>query len=499
MCNYFNYTTPEKAGISSKSVIKFMDELEHYGLYLHSFALVKGHDIFAEAYRAPFKKGEKHRMYSVSKSFTSMAMGILIGEGKVKLTDTVLKYFPEYEDKVTDPYVRNLTIEDCLLMATAFSYGTTYGAKRAPFLEPDWVHTFFNVDSSHPSGTVWNYDTSGSYMVGVIVEKVTGMPFIEYLKEKALLKIGCAEDMTCLKAPEGYAWGGSAVLSSTIDLARFARLVMDMGEWNGEQLIPRDYVENATSKKIDNGQEGFFTFCEGHGYGYQIWRTLDNTFSFLGMGAQLAICMPEEDLLFVCTADVQGYPGSYATIYMNLWKHIKEVIGKDSLPEDKASYDALVKKCESLEYPVYPGKASTEVGEKIKGKKFMLNENRMGISEIAFDYDNDGNGVMKYTNSQGYKELKFGIGKAVIDEFPQDGYFGDTIGVDSGRRYRCISSGAWTTENTLHIKADVIDDYFGNVSIIVNFKGDEIGIYMQPHAEWFMQEYNGFAGGKIAE
>ena len=92
MCNYFNYTTPEKAGISSKSVIKFMDELEHYGLYLHSFALVKGHDIFAEAYRAPFKKGEKHRMYSVSKSFTSMAMGILIGEGKVKLTDTVLKY-----------------------------------------------------------------------------------------------------------------------------------------------------------------------------------------------------------------------------------------------------------------------------------------------------------------------------------------------------------------------------------------------------------------------
>ena len=151
------------------------------------------------------------------------------------------------------------------------------------------------------------------------------------------------------------------------------------------------------------------------------------------------------------------------------------------------------------EYPVYPGKATTEVGEKIKGKKFMLNENRMGISEIAFDYDNDGNGVMKYTNSQGYKELKFGIGKAVIDEFPQDGYFGDTIGVDSGRRYRCISSGAWTTENTLHIKADVIDDYFGNVSIIVNFKGDEIGIYMQPHAEWFMQEYNGFAGGKIAE
>ena len=123
----------------------------------------------------------------------------------------------------------------------------------------------------------------------------------------------------------------------------------------------------------------------------------------------------------------------------------------------------------------------------------------MGITDLCITWDNDGNAVMKYTNDQGIKELKFGIGKAVIDEFPQDGYFGDTIGKDGGRRYRCISSGAWTTENTLHIKADLIDDYFGNLSIILSFKGDEIGVYMQPHAEWFLMEYNGFAGGKIKE
>ena len=499
MKEFFNYITPEKAGISSKNVIKFMDELEHYGVYLHGFALVKGHDVFAEAYRAPFKKGELHRLYSVSKTFTSMAMGCLIGEGKAKLTDTVISFFPEYDEKVTDPYVRNITIEDCLLMATAFSYGTTYSAKRPAYLEPDWVHTFFNVDTSHPSGTVWNYDTSGSYMIGVIVEKVTGKPFIEYLKEKALLEIGCSKDITCLKAPEGYAWGGSAVLASTLDLARFARLVMDMGEWNGKQLLPRDYVEAAISKKIDNGQEGFFTFTEGHGYGYQIWRTLDNTFSFLGMGGQLAICMPEEDLLFVCNADVQGLPGTYAPVYMCLWKNIKELINGSPLAEDKAAFDALSEKCSSIEYPCYPGNKTSEVAQYINGKKYILNKNPMGITEIAFCFDDDGNAVMKYTNAQGSKELKFGIGKTVIDKFPQDGYFGDTIGKDSGRRYRCISSGAWTTETTLHIKSDIIDDYFGNVSIIATFKGDEIGIYMQPHAEWFLGEYNGFAGGKIAE
>ncbi len=496
---FFNYITPEKAGISSKSVIKFMDELEHYGVYLHSFILAKGQNIFAEAYRAPFKKGELHRMYSVSKTFTSMALGLLVGEGKVKLDDKVIKFFPEYDEATKDEYVRNMTVEDLLKMSTAFSYPSTYGAKNKAFLEPSWVDTFFNVESSHAGGTVWNYDTSASYMLGVIVERITGMPFVEYLNKKALSKLDCSKDMRCLKAPEGYAWGGSAVLASTLDLAKLARLVMNMGEWNGEQLLPRDYVERATSKQADNDQSGFRTPTDGHGYGYQIWRTIDNTFSFLGMGAQVAICMPEEDLLFVCTADIQGLSGEYTPIYINLWKHIKEMISDKELPEDKAAYDELIKKCESLEYPVYPGEKTTKIGESIKNKTYKLNENPMGITDISFDYDADGNGVMRYHNEQGYKELKFGIGKAVIDKFPQDGYFGDTIGVDCGRRYRCIASGAWTMENILHIKADVIDDYFGNVSIIASFKGDEIGIYMQKHAEWFMEEYKGFAGGRISE
>lgn len=497
--DFFNYITPEKAGISSKYVEKFMDELEHYGVYLHSFILAKGQNIFAEGYRKPFKKDELHRMYSVSKTFTSMSIGLLIGEGKINLDDKILKFFPEYDSSTTDPYVRNMTVEDLLKMSTAFSFGTTYSAKRPAFLEPSWVHTFFNVESSHPSGTVWNYDTSGSYMLGVIVERITGKPFIEYLKDKVLLKLGCSENITCLKAPEGYAWGGSAVLASTLDLAKFARLVMNLGEWNGEQLLPREYVEKAISRQIDNGQEGFMTFTEGHGYGFQIWRTLDETFSFLGMGAQLAICMPKENLLFVCTADIQGYPGEYATIYMNVWKHIKEMISENELPENIEAHDKLVKKLNSMEYPIYPGNINSETGEKIKNKVYELNSNPMEISDICFDFDDSGNGVMKFHNKQGYKEIQFGLGKALIGEFPQDGYFGDTIGKDCGRRYRCIASGAWTTETTLHIKCDVIDDYFGNVSIIADFKGDEIGLYMQPHAEWFMLEYKGFAGGRIVK
>ncbi|MBR5309330.1 MAG: serine hydrolase [Clostridia bacterium] len=499
MSNFFNYITPEKAGISSSNVLEFLREFEHYGMYFHSIVLVKGHDIFTEFYRAPFKRNELHRMYSISKSFVSMALGILIDEGKVNLDDKILKFFPEYDEATKDPYVRNMTIEDMLRMSTVFSFGTTYSAKGPAYLETSWIHTFFNVESSHPSGTVFNYDTSASYMLDVVVERITGMPFMEFLKERALLKTGFSEDARCLKAPEGHSWGGSAVLASSLDLARFARLIMDGGEYNGEQLLPRWYIEKATAKQIDNGQEGFFSVTHGHGYGYQVWRTQDDTFSLLGMGHQLAVCMPKEDLLFVCTADLQGYPGASNVIFMNIINGFKNVISDKSLPEDEAALNELKSYCESREYPVYPGNSTSSVAEYVRGKVYSMGDNPMGISEVCFDYDADGNGVMRYTNKQGEKELKFGIGKAVIDEFPQDGYFGDTIGADSGRRYRCISSGAWTTDNTLHIKADIIDDYFGNLSIIATFKGDEIGIYMQPHAEWFLEEYNGFAGGKMKQ
>ncbi len=499
MAEFFTYTTPEKAGISSEKVLEFLKNFEHYGMFLHSVVLIKGHEIFTEFYRKPFKKDELHRMYSISKSFVSIAIGILIDEGKVNLDDKILKFFPEYENVNTDEYFRNMTIEDMLRMATVFTGGTTYSAKKPGYLEPNWVDTFFNVESSHPSGTIFNYDTSASYMLDVVVEKITGMPFLEFLKQRALLKTEFSESARCLKAPEGYSWGGSAVLASSLDLARFARLIMDGGKWDGEQLLPASYIEKAISKNIDNGQEGFFSVTHGHGYGYQIWRTQDNTYSLLGMGHQLAVCMPEEDLLFICTADLQGYPGASSIIFMNIIDGLKNVISASSMPEDNNAQLKLKAYCESREYPVFPGKTETETAKYIKGKNYILNSNPMGITEISFDYDDDGNGVMRYTNAQGKKELKFGLGKTVIDEFPQDGYFGDTIGKDGGRRYRCISSGAWTTENTLHIKADIIDDYFGNVSIIVNFKGDEIGLYMQPHAEWFLLEYNGFAGGMMKE
>lgn len=490
----FGYKTPESVGISSKNILGFLDQIEREGVYLHSFALLKGEEIFAEAYRPPFDENWLHRMYSVSKTFTSMAVGILVGDGTISLDDKVVDFFPDYCHDDMHLYLKETTIRDLLMMSTPFSV-PSYGWRMPTHWEKDWVWTFFHAPVDHPAGTVFNYDTAGTYMLCAIVERVTGKDFLTFLKERALLKTGFSPDSWCVKAPEGYAWGGSGVECTLIDLARFARLVMNGGEWLGEQLLPADYVKAATSRQIDNCQDGFPT--HGHstnGYGYQIWITPDNTFSFLGMGTQLAICMPEEDLLFVCTADTQGNGDAYATVFHSLWQWIKEPIG-EALPEDPEALAALEERLNALTYPVVEGAKTSSISGYVNGKTYVLNDNPMDIKRIAVTFNGD-EGVLSWENAQGHKELPFGIGKAVRSTFPQDGYFGDTIGTPADR-YGCMASGAWTDDNKFRLKIDLIDAYFGNLTIHLGYKGDQMGIYMQKHAEFFLDEYQGFAGGKV--
>ena len=159
MKEFLTYATPEAAGISSENVSNFLDELERFGVYLHSFALLKGNAVFAEGYRKPFCSTEVHRMYSISKTFAAMAVGVLVGDGKIRLNDKIISYFPEYEQLCEDPNILEATVEELLKMNSPFANVPTYCANVPGNLETNWLRTFFTTNTTHPSGTVWNYDT----------------------------------------------------------------------------------------------------------------------------------------------------------------------------------------------------------------------------------------------------------------------------------------------------------------------------------------------------
>ncbi|MBR2884320.1 MAG: serine hydrolase [Clostridia bacterium] len=487
----FMEASPESVGISSESIQYLIEDFKKHGFFMHGVLLVRYGKVVAEGYYAPFKKEDLHRIYSVSKTFTATAIGLLIDEGKLSLDDCVYKFFPDKCPENLHRFIKEATIRDLLMMSTPFSTGGTYNGAKP---DKDWEWTFFNAVPDYPAGTMFTYDTSGTHILGAIVERVSKKSLLEYLKDKVLREIGFSEDARCIKAPEGTSWGGSGVICSLRDMARLGYLYMNKGKIGEKQYLSENYIKQATSKQIDNCPYGHEN-CYRYGYGYKVWITRENSFSFMGMGDQYVICLPEKDFMFVCTADNQGNPSSQEMIYELLWKNVVDKLSDTPLKENKEENEKLNKKLSNLKLFVPSGKSHSLMEKEIAGAKYALSENPMQISDFTLKFWED-HGSFCYTTPRGEKEICFGYGEYRCGEFPETHYSGDTIGIPANRSYRCVSSGAWTEEKKLVIRVNITDDYLGNLTISLGFKDNEVTMFMFKTAEWFLKEYHGFATGR---
>jgi len=482
----FSATTPENLGIDSSTILNFIERIEKEHINLHGFLVLRNGQIAAEGYWAPYERDNMHRIYSISKTFVSLAIGLMIDEGRLTLHDRIATFFKDKLPQGLHPYLEQTTIRDLLMMASPHD-GTTYTHH-----DQDWAATFFHKKPSHPPGTVFSYDTSATVILNTIVEKLSGMTFLEYMRDKLLDPVGFSKDAWCIKTPEGTSWGGSGVLCTLRDMAKLAYVCMHDGCWKDQQLISEKYIRAATSKQIDNSLTG------DTGYGYQIWIEEDNAFAFLGMGSQIALCFPEQDILFACHADAQIMGDAGTEMIKNAFREeVFDKISDQPLPVDENTNQVLKRKIDSLHIQPQQGNLHSSYVKHIHGKWFYLNENPMHISRLRFMFNGD-EGIWEYENELGLHQLEFGIGKKKSDIFPQTNYYGNQIGTESGIGYDCLVSGAWVEEHKLNLLVYMTDDYLGTAKMSFSFKGDEVSVHMIKVAEWFLEEYKGFAGGTLA-
>ena len=361
----------------------------------------------------------------------------------------------------------------------------------------DRADTYFAFPGDRNAGTHFLYDSAGSYMLNVVAEKITGQPFLEYMKDRFLRKIGFSEEAYCLTAPGGWSFGDSGVMCTSRDLLTFARFVMNYGEWDGVRYMNEDFLKEATSKLIDNSGAGFVGY-NGYGYGYLIWKAPRDGFAFVGMGDEFAICDPKSDFIFVITADNQGNGFSRTILYHCLYKMIVEQLG-DPLPEDPEAYQELQEYLSTRKLYHYPGETESPFAEKLNGVTYALDENKMGIKTVRFDFDGD-KGTLTYEYAQGVKTLAFGLGHNEFQKFPQEGYADLVAAIPvPGHMYDCAVSAAWVDETRLHIKVQIIDKYFGILDMIFGFKDDVLTVTMEKTAQAFLEEYVGLANGKAVK
>ena len=481
--------SPAKAGVKYSDIHAFLDALEEKRLMVHGFVLTRNDEIFAEGYFAPFTEDSMHRIYSSSKTFTAMAIGALERDGKISLSDPVYKYFPDKIPEELPDELKSTTIRDLLIMATPFS--------RQPYDRdiPDRCHCFFNSPQyiDRKPGTVFRYDTHGTYMMDAIVERVTGKPFMNYLLDVGLRDIGFSEDTWCVQSPDGYSWGGSGTICTCRDLARLAHLMKNKGEADGRQILPRKFVEDATSYQIDNTTD-VRDICHSHGYGYQTWMAEDG-FALLGMGSQCAWVSHAKNTVCTFISDTQG-DGYKSYLVFDIFKeYIYDRMG-DPYEEDEAELERLRNRLANLKAHTPHGEAASTARDKINGKTYTLRCNQMGIKDIRFEFEGD-EGVLYYDTIRGAKKLPFGMAHNIECSFPETHYQDRQIGIPADREFKAICSAVWTKENTLLVRPYIIDNCLGNAWMYFTFKEDSVSVEMRKTAEWFMDEYEGTAFGKL--
>ena len=497
----FEKITPEAAGISSAYVKKFIEKIEARGAIMHSLLLVRHGKIFAEHYWAPFAADTLQRMYSQTKSYVAIALGLLEEEGKLSFDDKIVDYFPEKIDGPLPEHLMAQTVKDMLKMSTAGGPTKWFDSGN-----PDRTNHYFHGRTyTHAPATYWKYDSAGSQVLANLAEKLAGMKLLDYLKLKLFDKMGTFRTAKMHMCANGDSWGDSALLCTTRDMASGGQLLMQGGKWEGEQLLNADFIKVATSKLVSNRTNWTRHCLDGEGYGYQIWRAPGNGFAFVGMGDQLTICLPELDFMFVCTADHQAPADAgekpVRTMLINaLYDFIVDNLGDEPLPEDEAAYGEYMARTAGLELASVKGESDSPLREKINGVTYELEPNPMGWTRFRFDFKDNTAGELHYTNAQGDKVIPFGVNRNVYGYFPELGYSNEygSVPTTDGFMYKDAASVAFLDDNKLILEVKIIDTYLGTLSGVFGWNGEYTAAHFEKAAEAFLNEYQGEFCGKAA-
>lgn len=481
----FVKATPESAGISSRQVLKYLKMINSHDLASHSVLIARGDKLICEAYWKPFDGSVKHRMYSQTKSYVGIAVRLLAEDGKISLDDPIIKYFPEKLPETVHPYLEKMTIRNMLMMRTCFD---EYDINWFTSGTDDRVKLYFSQKPALYPGTQYRYDSEGSFVLGALVEKLTGMKFLDYMREKCLRAVGFSEDAYCLKCPGGHSWADSALICTPRDMLSYAKLLGSRGKWEGRQIIPEKIIDEAFADFSDCYTCGLRSFSH-RGYVSQLWKYSGNSFGFNGMHDQFTVYNGDTDITFTCTSGNYRANDSRELLVSYLFSEIIETAG-EPLPEDEQAYAELESYIASLNLVTAHGEKSAELEKELDGKTFIAEENKMGIEKFSFSFGDVCE--FRYKNAQGDKSIKFGRLENVYQKFPQTGYSGPVGGqVCEGHMYDCAASFGWGSENQMNMMVQIIDEYIGELYINFAFRDGHARIRMYGDAEHFLDEYNG--------
>ncbi|HEX3815774.1 MAG TPA: serine hydrolase [Mycobacteriales bacterium] len=349
-------STPSAQGVDPVGIDRFIDAVAESGVELHSLMLLRHGQVIAEGWWAPYSPAQVHLLYSLSKSFTSTAIGLAVAEGRLSVDDTVVSFFPDAVPADPSPHLLNMRVHNLLSMGTGHQEDTT----RQVFAEGggDPVRSFFAIPPDQEPGSVFAYNSTATYMLSAILTALTGESLTGYLRPRLFDPLGI--DQAYWQSRNSVDIGFSGLHVVTESIAKLGQLYLQRGRWGDRQLVPESWVAAATSWQIDTvtpwRQSEPVDWRQG--YGYQFWRCQHNAYRADGAYGQFCVVIPDSDLVLATTAATSDMQA----ILTAAWTHLLPALDSTA-PAATGAEDALRERLAGLRLPTVAGsRTGTETG-----------------------------------------------------------------------------------------------------------------------------------------
>lgn len=449
-------STPEAQGLPSSAILDFVEAAEETIDALHSLMVVRHGQVVAEGWWEPYRPEDPHVLFSLSKSFASTGIGLAVAEGRLSLDDAVLSFFPEDAPSEPSAHVEAMRVRDLLAMNTGHHAeaiaGFPYTSSEIPL-----SRVFLSLPVAHKPGTHFVYNTPASYMLSAIVQKVSGATLLDYLGPRLFEPLGI-QSATWDASRDGVSFGGFGLSVTTEDIARFGQLYLQRGAWQGEQILPEEWVVQATSRQVSNGSNPRSDWEQG--YGYQFWRCRHDAYRGDGAFGQYCIVMPEVDAVVAITSGVRDMQAVLDLV----WEHLLAGMRAGALPAEGRERDRLEEKLAALTLPPQAGRPTSPRARDVSGRLYLLPPNDGPFEAVGVEAGGETRLILRSGGRDrrlvcGHGEWRRG------SSLPLEGP------LFAGAESPVAASGAWTDEDTFTAKLCFYETPFC-ARLALEFAGD---------------------------
>ena len=461
-------STPEDQGLDSAKLAEGLRQIQQKNIPIHSLLIVRNGRMLLNATFYPYTGQLPHSVASVTKSLTTLLIGIAIDQGKLSLDEKMVSFFPDTTIANPDERKNDITIRDLASMSSGFdcTYEPNEPTVQAMEASPNWVQFGLDLPMAYKPGTHWEYCGVGMHLLSAILEKVTGMTALEFASQNLFMPLGIQE-VFWPTDPQGVNLGAGNTRLLPVDMAKIGYLYLHGGVWDGKQIISRSWVEESVKKH--------FGLPNGDRYGYGWWSSVDKTgmsFFAQGKGGQWIVVNPGFNIIVVTTG------GGFTYDDINPYILAAFLDPKNPLPANPTGVAELQRVVATLSLPPSPQPvpALPDIATAISGKTFRMDPNPVGIGSVRLVFNATPQASFQITFTDGTQSPLGAVGL--------DGIYRLTPGMNldrAGHRFVDFQDlsvgmrGRWTDAQTFVLEYDTIVNYY-YYKLQMRFDGDRLSL-----------------------